>query len=64
MTILRGLVDLWRLSLRTSRFLDKGHGWRQIDDDVRAAIEARWEVLRSAWDAMYPENPIEGSDDE
>lgn len=63
-TILRGSVGLWRLSLRTLWFLEKGQSWRKIDDDVRAAIVAHWEVLRSEWDAMYPENPIEGSDDE
>ena len=48
----------WRLDLRTGSFLDLGDAWRQIDPGVRAAIENGWELLREAWDRMYPTNPI------
>lgn len=48
----------WRLSLRTCAFLEKDQSWKQIDAEVRCAIEAYWEDLKKAWDALYPQNPI------
>ncbi len=54
----------WRLSLRSGEFLEHGHGWKQIDKRVRAAIKAEWKTLQREWDARYPHNPICGENDE
>jgi hypothetical protein len=56
----------WRLSLRDGSFLDRGDKWSQIDEAVRAAIEASWDTLCDAWDAIHPDNPVsgEGHDDD
>lgn len=62
-TIMRK-CDVWRLSLRTCSFLESGHGWRQIDESVRAEIKAECEALRTAWNASYPENPISSKNDD
>lgn len=62
-TIIRK-CDVWRLSLRTDKFLEAGQGWQQIDKGVRAAIEAKWETLQQEWDAFYPHNPISSENDE
>lgn len=54
----------WRLSLRDRAFLDRGDRWSQIDERVRAAVEAAWEDLQKAWDRMYPKNPVSSQDHE
>jgi hypothetical protein len=54
----------WRLCLRTKEFLDRGDAWRQIDDEVRSAIETEWQAIRAAWDELYPGNPVQGVTDE
>jgi hypothetical protein len=49
----------WRVSLRSGKFLDEGDKWSQIDEAVKAAIEAQWERLRSEWDKRHGKhNPI------
>lgn len=50
----------WRVGLRDGEFLDRGDRWNQIDDGVRAAIEANWQTLVLEWDAMHPDNPVHG----
>jgi hypothetical protein len=54
----------WRLSLRDGTFLDRGDKWSQIDEDVRAAIEADWQTLCDEWDAIHPDNPVSGEAEE
>ncbi len=54
----------WRLSLRDAEFLDRGDKWSQIDPDVRQAVRAAWDRLREAWDAIHPNNPVTGEDDD
>ena len=54
----------WRLSLRDGTFLDRGDKWSQIDDQVRQAIEDNWQVLIEEWDAIHPDNPVFGEEDE
>jgi hypothetical protein len=59
-TVLRK-TRAWRLDLRSGEFMDA----EPNPDDVPKALvqfikeDARWQELRDAWDAMYPENPIE-----
>jgi hypothetical protein len=63
-TILRRTYA-WRLGLRDAEFLvPPGGSWSDIDQDVKKAIEENWDVLRTQWDAKYPENPIGGADDD
>ncbi|MFO7903370.1 MAG: hypothetical protein R6U98_11970 [Pirellulaceae bacterium] len=54
----------WRLSLRDGRFLDRGDNWNQISVGVRRAIEQNWQALIGEWDAIHPDNPVSGEDDE
>jgi hypothetical protein len=54
----------WRLSLRDGSFLDRGDKWSQIDEGVKAAIEAAWENLRDEWDALHPDNPVSGDEND
>jgi hypothetical protein len=53
----------WRVSLRDGAFLDRGDKWSQIDSGVRAAIEENWELLIAEWDAIHPDNPVDGEDE-
>jgi hypothetical protein len=55
---------VWRISLRSGEFMvPPGGSWKEIDAGVRALIEANWQALREAWDAMYPHNPIQSPED-
>ena len=49
----------WRLALRDSQFLvPPGGTWNEIDERVREAIEANWQLLCDAWDRAYPTNRV------
>ena len=49
----------WRLALRDSEFLvPPGGTWNEIDERVREAIEANWQLLCDAWDRAYPTNRV------
>ena len=54
----------WRLSLRNGTFLEKSDKWSQIDERVRQAIEGNLQRLIAEWDAIHPDNPVHGDDDE
>lgn len=63
-TIRRG-VRTWRVGLRDGTFLvPPGGSWKDVPAEVREAIEANWGALVRAWDAKYPQNPVESTDDE
>ena len=48
----------WRISLRTGEFLDGGDK-SQVDANVIAAIQRRWQTLRAEWDKIHGTiNPI------
>lgn len=51
-------TSAWRVDLRSGEFLDVGASWRDVDPDVRTAVEAAWDELRAAWDSIYPDNPV------
>lgn len=54
----------WRISLRTGRFLDRGSQWRQIDKEIKKAVQNNMEILQREWDELHDEvNPI-SSDEE
>jgi hypothetical protein len=54
----------WRFSLRTGEFLDAGEKG-QIDADVIAAIENRWQTLKAEWDRIHGAiNPISSGETE
>ena len=48
----------WRVGLRDLKFLDRDPPSREVPDDVVDAIRDNIDVLRAAWDDMYPENPV------
>ncbi len=57
-------TQAWRLCLRTGQFLDEGDSWRQIDNEVRSAIETNWQVICQEWNRLYPDNPVQSVNDE
>jgi hypothetical protein len=50
-----------RLDLRTGQFLEQDSSWQGIPAELRATIQESWERLRAEWDAMYPGNPVGGT---
>ena len=62
-TIWFKLKGRWRLKLRDGDCMDDG-SWAEIDEGVRALIEANWDVLCQEWDRRYGDvNPISSKDD-
>ena len=52
----------WRINLRNGTFMDEGSR-KEIDEEVREAVEANWQLLRAEWDRMYGDvNPISSED--
>ena len=62
-TIVQG-KQLWRLNLRTKEFMDRKPSLRLVPQAVMEAITAHWDLLVGQWDRMFPNNPVEGSEDE
>ena len=56
-SILHG-VKVWRLCLRTGRFLDAKPSPKDVPEDLVALIRGATRQLREEWDAMYPDNPV------
>jgi len=58
---------VWRIGLRERDFMfPPGGRRRDIDPEVRAILEERWETLCDAWDEKHPTNQVssaEGEDD-
>lgn len=55
----------WRLGLRDGVFLvPPGGGWNEIDERVREAIEANWQLLCDEWDRTYPTNRVAGAEED
>jgi hypothetical protein len=59
-TIIRG-TETWRVCLRDGRFMDGG-GWKEMPDELEQVVADNWERLCEAWDEMYPDNPVHGSE--
>ena len=50
---------VWRIGLRDMEFMiPPGGRWRDIDPQVRAILENRWQVLCDEWDAQHPTNRV------
>lgn len=54
----------WRLSLRTSEFLDVHPDPADVPRGLLQHVWGTRRALRRAWDGMYPENPVYSSDNE
>ncbi len=54
----------WRVSLRTGNFLDTSSSWRQINNDVRKAIESNKKTLQDEWGELHGDNPISSEEEE
>jgi hypothetical protein len=48
----------WRFSLRSQKFLDPQPYPGDVRVEIVKEIEAHLEVLRHAWDARFPKNPV------
>jgi hypothetical protein len=60
-SIIKGTM-VWRVGLRDGRFIDGG-GWKHMPNALRGVVAQNWERLCQEWDAMYPSNPVRGSED-
>ena len=63
-TIIRG-TDAWRIDLRTGEFMDGKPDPADVPGEIIALIkeEDAWQQLCDEWDAMYPDNPVSGDDE-
>ena len=57
-------MRVWRLSLREGSFFMKGDAWSDIHAEVRREVERNWDQLVAEWNALHPDNPVDGEDDE
>lgn len=48
----------WRLGLRDGEFLDSEPDPADVPRDLVTTVRARFSTIRSAWDEMYPHNPV------
>jgi hypothetical protein len=62
-SLTRGLRT-WRLGLRSGSFLDKEPDPAEVPIGLVEQVRASLDELRTAWDAMYPENPVESNHDD
>lgn len=51
-----------RYNIRSPGFMDREPDPRQVPEEIVAHIEANLEILRQAWDARHPENPVQSGD--
>lgn len=56
-TILRRR-QAWRMSLRSGEFLDSEPDPREVPRELADHAWSKRQALRSAWNGMYPENPV------
>ncbi len=56
----------WRINLREGALLKPGPPLSDIPPEVRDFIfkKENWERLQRKWDEMYPENPIDSTEDD
>lgn len=63
-TIIRG-TDAWRINLRTGEFMDDKPDSSDVPNGIIEFIEEEetWQQLCDEWDAMYPNHPVSGDDE-
>ena len=61
-SILRG-TNKWRMNLRTGAFMDRRPKPSEVPPALLDLIKANWRWLCEQWDAKYPDNPVEGSEE-
>ena len=42
----------------------KCDAWSDIHAEVRREVERNWDQLVAEWNALHPDNPVDGEDDE
>jgi hypothetical protein len=52
----------WRVDLRTGQFLDRKPDPNDVPKELLDEFKRQSDVLRRAWDEMYPENPVESKE--
>jgi hypothetical protein len=62
-SLIRG-TRTWRLGLRSGAFLDMEPDPAEVPPELVDELLAHSTELRAAWDAMYPDNPVEPPDDD
>lgn len=62
-SLLRGST-CWRVSLRTTEFLDRKPDPREVPKRLVRHIESRLDELIRAWDELYPQNPVASKEDD
>jgi len=61
-SILRG-TDKWRINLRTREFMDREPEPSRLPEDLLDFVRNNWGWACESWDAIYPDNPVEGEED-
>ena len=61
-SILRG-TNKWRMNLRTDMFMDRRPTPSDVPQELLNIIKVHWHWLCEQWDAKYPDNPVESSED-
>lgn len=52
----------WRLGLRDGEFLDHEPDPAEVPRDLVSLVRKQLPVLCSAWDTMYPHNPVSSNE--
>lgn len=63
-TIRRQDGAAWRFDIRNNEFMDRGCSWADLPDDMRTVIEGDINTLRTEWNHRFPNNLVNGGDDE
>jgi hypothetical protein len=55
----------WRWNIRDGGFMDRDPPPREVPVELVEELKSRLAEIRTAWDAVYPENPVssKGGDD-
>jgi len=62
-TVMRGPLA-WRWGLREQRFLDQNPNPADVPNEIVDFLRQSLPQLVTAWDGMYPENPVSSKEPE